>query len=207
MPGMARLAYPDVIPVPESVRFPVELEPPAGFRADDPTTWPPAEGRLEWVGGRLFFMPPCGGVQQAVAIDVAVILRTWSEGHPEFLVGGNEAGMLLGGDVRAAEAAVWEWARVGRLTDHYLRVPPVLAVEVAGREENEPALRAKARWYIDHGVCGVWLVLPRSRDVVVLTAAGSDSRHRSGEALPPVAALPGLAPQVDRFFAQLRRSR
>lgn len=50
-------------------------------------------------------MPPGADVQQEVAADVVLILRSWSEQHPEFVVGGNEAGMKLGGDIRAADAA------------------------------------------------------------------------------------------------------
>ena len=204
MPPMARLAYPDVIPVPESVRFPVELEPPKGFQPEDPASWPDVEGRLEWVGGRLLFMPPCGDVQQGVAVSVAVVLGTWGEAHPEFFVGGNEAGMLLQGDVRGAGGAVWRFEDLGRLTGGYVRIPPLLAVEVAGREEGEPELRTKATWYFAHGVGVVWIVLPHSREVVVLTMEGHDSRHGSGSTLPPIDALPGLAPPVDRFFSQLR---
>lgn len=83
-----------------------------------------------------------------------------------------------------------------------MRVPPILAVEVGGREEGEPELRAKAQWYLAHGVAVVWLVLPKSRDVLVVTAGG-ESRHRPGERLPPHPALPGLAPAVERFFRQL----
>jgi hypothetical protein len=33
--------------------------------------WPAVAGRLEFVGGRLLFMPPCGELQQQTAIDVA----------------------------------------------------------------------------------------------------------------------------------------
>jgi len=99
--------YPETIPVPGSVRFPIELEPPAGFRPEEPETWPRVEGRLEWVEGRLLYMPPCGDVQQLVAASAVGILVPWGRERPGFVVGGNEAGMLLAGDVRGAEAAVW----------------------------------------------------------------------------------------------------
>ena len=42
-------------------------------------------------------MPPCGGVQQVVVVDVLTTLRLWQESHRDFFVGGNEAGMLLAG--------------------------------------------------------------------------------------------------------------
>jgi Uma2 family endonuclease len=105
---------------------------------------------------------------------------------------------------RAAAAAIWRRAAVGR--DAGLRfVPPVLAVEVAGRDEREPALRDKARWYLGVGVPLVWLVLPEEREVVVVTAAG-ESRHGRGERLPADPRLPHLAPAVDDLFFQISRT-
>jgi hypothetical protein len=80
------------------VRFPIELR-PAGFRPEQSSTWPDADGQLEWVEGRLSYMPPCVDLQQDVAVDVVHTLRTWSETHSEFVVGGNEAGMKLGGNI------------------------------------------------------------------------------------------------------------
>jgi hypothetical protein len=147
-------------------------------------------------------MPPSGGIQQFVAVDVVEVLRTWSKEQPEFIVGGNEAGMILGGDVRAADAAVWRRDALGEIPPGYLRVPPILAVEVAGVEEGEPELRAKAAWYLAHGVALIWLVLPATREVVVLSST-SESRCREIDRLAPQPALPGLEPEVREFFIQL----
>jgi Uma2 family endonuclease len=200
--SMALEAEPTTVPVPSSVRFPVELEVPPGFDPDEPTTWPQVEGRLEYVQGRLLFMPPCGDLQQGVATGVAVVLGTWGEEHPEFFVGTNEAGVRLGKDTRAAEGAVWRRSEMGSLTGKFIHVVPILAVEVAGEADGEAELREKANWYVLHGVQVVWLLLPRSREVIVLRADG-ESRHDIGDRLPPHASLPGLTPAVERFFRQL----
>jgi Uma2 family endonuclease len=183
------------------VRFPVELR-PTGLNGDDPRTWPEAEGRLEWVQGRLLYMPPCADIQQDVAVDLVHVLRSWSEGQPSFVVGANEAGMKLGQDIRAADAAVWRRAEVGPSTGRLRHAPPVLAVEVAGQDEDEQSLRGKAAWYVRHGVAIVWLILPESREVIVL-GSGADARYAANADLPPDPRLPGLAPNVARFFAQL----
>lgn len=183
------------------VRFPVELR-PAGFSPDDLTTWPNVEGRLEFVGGRVLYMPPCADIQQEVAVDVVHILRGWSAHHPEFVVGANEAGMKLGADIRAADAAVWRRAAVGPATGRLRHSPPVLAVEIAGRDDDEPALTEKADWYLGHGVAVVWIVLPETREVMVLEQAGR-TRASGSEHIAPHPALPGLAPAVASFFAQL----
>jgi Uma2 family endonuclease len=192
----------ETIVVPASARFPIELEPPKRFRPEDETTWPPVAGRLEWVGGRLLYMPPCGDLQQLVTMSAAGILMGWQRDHRDFVVGGNEAGMILGGDVRGADAAVWRRIERGPTTGGYVRVPPILAVEIAGQGEDEPALREKASWYLGHGVELVWLVLPRPRDLVLITREHA-SHHRPGDRLPSHPALPGLEPNVAEFFAQL----
>jgi hypothetical protein len=63
-------------------------------------------------------------------------------------------------------------------------------------------LQEKAAWYLARGVKIVWLVLPATREVVVVTAGGM-TRYGEGDALPTHPELPGLAPDVYRFFRQL----
>lgn len=148
-------------------------------------------------------MPPCADEQADVVFSVNQILGAWLKHNRAYVGATNEAGMILGGSVRAADAALW---RRADLTEHtrgtLRRVPPVLAVEVGGQDEDEVALREKASWYLDHGVRIVWLVLPSPRQVIVLTANGSVT-YKSGTRLEPSPVLPGLAPPVKTFFAQL----
>src|SRR5437867_10253410 len=127
----------DVVPVPASVRFPVELTPPAGFDPERVETWPHVEGRLEWVEGRLLYMPPCARLQAETVVDVVAALALWVRDHSEFVVWTNEAGMRLGDDTRAADAAVWRRSDPGVQTPGVARSAPVLAVEVGGRDETE----------------------------------------------------------------------
>ena len=188
-----------------NVRFPVELR-SAAFDPSDLSTWPEAEGRLEWVGGRLLYMPPCADVQQEVAADVIHLLRSWSESHAEFVVAGNEAGMKLGNDGRAADAAVWRRADVGPPVGRLRRTPPVLAVEIAGEDESEQVLRNKAHWYLANGAAIVWIVLPEQREVLVLQLE-QEFRCAGGARLPAAPQVPGLVPEVDRFFVQLEGHR
>jgi hypothetical protein len=130
------------------------------------------------------------------------VLRDWAGTSREFVIGGHEAGVLLGDDVRAAEAAVWLRASVHPVEKKFPRVPPVLVAEVAGRDEGEASLLAKARWYLARDVPIVWVLLPDTREVVVVTAGGV-TRHRGDETLPPHPALPDLARRAPAFFVQL----
>lgn len=199
--------YREMISVPRATRFPVDLKPPPGFRPGDPATWPKVVGKLEYVGGRLIYMTPSGDIQQDVTGSVAGLLDRWLDEHPEYTFGTNEAGMMLGGEVRAADAAVWARKDLGPYSGGYRRVPPILAVEVAGAQDEETALLDKAAWYLEHGAKTVWLVLPGSREVLVLRPGTEPKtevkRHGEHERLPPDAALPGLTPKVSRFFKRL----
>jgi len=190
--------------VPASVRLPVELTPPEGFDPARVETWPDVDGRLEWVAGRLLYMPPCGQRQAETVTDVVITLGSWARSHPEFVVGTADAGLDTEKDTRGADAAIWRRADVRPVTGSFSTVPPLLAVEVAGRDERERELREKARWYLDARVPIVWLVLPEDSEVVVMTPDG-ESRHRSGDRLPADPRLPGLAPAVDDFFLQISR--
>jgi Uma2 family endonuclease len=196
----ASTAYADVTVVPRiALRLPLPLPLPDGFEVARETTWPAVTGRLEFVGGRLEYMPPCGEVQQRTAADVLTELNLWRRQHPEFVVGGNEAGMLLGGEVRAADAAVW---RAGAAEDGFARVAPVLAVEIAGVDDTPELLRHKARWYLGHGVPTVWIVLPQTRSVEVVTVGGV-TNVGGEERLPEPTGLPELTPVAAEFFRQL----
>ena len=185
------------------VRFPVQLR-TEGLDVSQPSTWPLLEGRLEYVGGRLLYMPPCADYQKDVAVDVAYLLRSWSDQRPEFIVGGNEAGMKLGQDLRAADVAVWRAVDAGTRRGRVRTAAPVLAVEIAGEDEEERVLRDKARWYLEHGVVVVWLVLPASREVVALTSSG-EARFARTDRVAAHPLLPGLEPEVTQFFVQLDR--
>lgn len=190
------------IELPRAIRFPVEMIPPVGFDPEEPATWPRVDGHLEFVDGRLWYMPPCGQDQQQTVADVVVTLGVWSRAHPGFVVGTNEAGMRLLGSTRGADAAVWSRDALGPSTTNLPRVPPVLAVEVAGQDDTEDHLQGKASWYFTAGVRVVWLVLPATREVVVLTPAG-EARFGHDARLPEHPALPGLAPAVRELFVQL----
>lgn len=188
--------------MPRAVRFPIEFIPPDDFAPEHLDTWSSVAGRMEYVEGRLLYVPPCEETQQYTVTDVVITLGAWVRRHPEFLPGTNEARMYLNDSIRAADAAVWRRSDVGQVRRGLPRVPPVLAVEVAGEDESEAALRAKAQWYIEAGVASVWLVLPETREVVVIRSTET-RRFHLGETIAPDPKLPDLAVPGAELFVQL----
>jgi Uma2 family endonuclease len=195
----ASTAYAPITIVPRiAVELPLVLPLPDGFDVEHHETWPRVVGRVEYVDGRLRYMPPCGKNQQRVAVDVVTELNLWRREHVEFIVGANEAGMLLGGEVRGADAAVWRGGEAAN--NEFARTPPVLAVEICGEDEPVETLLVKAAWYLEHGVEIVWTIVPDTRRVHITTASGTIVVT---ERIPESSLLPGLAPLVASFFRQL----
>src|SRR5258708_30678147 len=105
---MAVPMYGELVSVPRAaIRLPLEVPVPDGVAVDRPETWPLVEGEIEFVGGKLYYMPPSADIQQDTSADVVTTLGVWRKTHREFVVAGNEAGMLLGGEARGADAAIW----------------------------------------------------------------------------------------------------
>lgn len=200
---MSQARYDELIQIPRAVRFPVELLVPAQFDEERPETWPRVVGRLEWLDGRLLYMPPCGDLQQASVTDVVVTLGSWVRAHPGFFLGTNEAGMRLGGATRAADAAIWRRSDI-ELGGGLPRKPPLLAVEVGGTDDPEEMLLEKSSWYLSVGVPVVWIALPESREVIVASAQGQ-GRFAGDELLPAHPALPDLQVRASDFFFQISR--
>ena len=69
-------------------------------------------------------------------------------------------------------------------------------------QETAPPPAGVAPRPLEEKLAAVWLALPKTLEVVVVTAAG-ETRHATGDRLPPHPALPGLEPPVERFFRQL----
>jgi Uma2 family endonuclease len=196
--------YDETLVLPRAVRFPIEMIPPEGFDAERLETWPRVAGRFEFVEGRLLYMPPCGDEQQDTVTDVVIALGAWVRSHTGFVLGTNEAGMRLAGATRAADAAIWSRTDAGAYTGGLRRVPPILAVEVAGDATNdsESALLDKASWYVRAGVKSVWIVFPESRMLIIVSSEGTTRLSRN-DRVPERPELPGLTPTVADFFVQM----
>jgi Uma2 family endonuclease len=194
--------YAETIVPRAAVTFPLKVPRPDDFDPARLESWPRVVGRLEYVDGELWYMPPCGEEQQETTADVVRVLTTWRQHHREFVVGTNEAGMLLAGAVRGADAAVWRKQDLGTSSGGLRKAPPVLAVEVAGLEDTLTHLSEKAAWYLDRGVAVVWLLFPSERTAHVITRDG-ETILQADDTFPSHAALPGLAPRVREMFEQL----
>ncbi|MBL8936924.1 MAG: hypothetical protein JNM69_20355 [Archangium sp.] len=195
---MSAEAYEDFIPVPRAARLklPLAIDRPEGFVVSAPESWPHVQGRLEFYDRRLWFIPPCGDEQQDVAVSVVSALHGWARKSGAYVVGGNEAGILIDGEARGADAAVRLRTSLPPRTGRFRTCP---GRRSCGLDEDEADLRRKAQWYFANGV----KLLPRTREVVVLTKGGRTRRVKNGDAIPPTPLLPGLSMRARDCFDQL----
>lgn len=80
----------------------------------------------------------------------------------------------------------WRRADLGAYDGSLRRVPPVLAVEVAGADDgdSETALREKAKWFLHVGVSVLFRSRPRSGgnwDISVKQVAGGEAVNRTAD--------------------------
>jgi len=75
-----------------------------------------------------------------------------------------------------------EWDRACD-EDDYVRLPPVLAVEVLSPANTKPAVEKKVNLYLNNGVQEVWLIHPKQQTVVRVTA-GKRSTVKGQVSLP-----------------------
>jgi Uma2 family endonuclease len=148
-------------------------------------------------------MPP-GGLHGIVASEIVVRLHTWARGGPRGHVG-VESGFLLtrnpdtvrGPDVfyvgpeRTPDAGVPET---------YWEVAPDLAVEVVSPGEGADDVREKVRDYLAAGTRLVWVVYPRTREVVVHTPDSLSRAYGEGDTLEAFDALQGFTCAVAELF-------
>lgn len=164
----------------------------------------PEDGRrCELVHGEVVETMPPGAKHGAIAARMSRLLLNWLENGPGGYVG-VEAGFMLARDpdtVRAPDVAYVAAARIpaGGVPEGFWPLAPDLAVEVVSPAEAADEVREKVRSYLAAGVLEVWLVFPRTREVLIHTPDGIGRAYDATAALTS-ALLPGfVCPLADLF--------
>lgn len=164
--------------------------------------------RLELVEGELVIMSPAGGAHGAVALRWGASLLAFVEAHDLGYVTAAETGFILhrsadGKDVvRAPDAAFIAKERLpDGLPEGFVPLAPDLAVEVVPPTDTAEDIQAKIADYLKYGVRLIWFGYPRSKTVIVQTAAGAIIK-RIGDVLDGGDVLPGFSLPVSAIFKE-----
>ncbi len=148
-------------------------------------------------------MPP-GGRHGVIAAILCGLLRLWARSGPRGVVG-VESGFVLGRNpdtVRGPDVFYVRQTRlpVGGIPEGFWEISPDLAVEVISPSETAEEVREKVRDYLASGTPLVWVIYPRTEEVVVHTPDGLARSLAAGDTLDAPDVLSGFSCPVGELF-------
>lgn len=165
----------------------------------------PGSRHQELVRGEVVDSMPPGGVHGVVALAIGMLLRIWAKQGLGGAVG-VESGFIVeeGPDtVRGPDVYYVRPERVPEdgAPEGFWQIAPDLAVEVVSPSDTAEEIRAKVREYLEAGSAAVWVVYPRTRELIAHTPDGLARTYAAGATLEMPELLPGLALAVSDIFS------
>jgi Uma2 family endonuclease len=165
---------------------------------------PETEMHRALVRGEVVETMPPGGKHGGIALATGTQLRLWAKGGPGGYVG-VESGFILARDPDTVRGPDVYYVRAERIPstgvpDAFWDIPPDLAVEVVSPDDSATEVREKVREYLDAGVPMVWVMYPRSREVIVHTSDGLARAYGPDDVLEGLDLLPGFRCRVAELF-------
>ena len=149
-------------------------------------------------------MPP-GGRHGVIAASLCMLLRGWARSGRHGVVG-VESGFVLDHNpdtVRAPDVFFIRSARIPPrgIPETFWQLSPDLAAEVVSPTETAQDVREKVRDYLAAGTPLVWVLYPRTQEIVVHTPDGLARTLGVGDTLSAPDVLPGFSCAVAELFA------
>lgn len=179
---------------------------PTLMTANDLWQMPDDGQKYELVAGELIQMPPSGFLHGTIAMSLGGIIQDYVRKQELGAVCAAETGFKLRehpDTVRAPDVAFVSQERIlaqGRPEKFWVG-PPDLAVEVVSPNDRFDDVVGKAQEYLTAGVRLVWVVLPRTKSVMVYRPSGEVQLLREHEELSGEEVLPGFRCHVGHIFA------
>lgn len=165
---------------------------------------PETEMRRELVHGEIVETMPPNGRHGVIAAQLVALLLQWARQGKHGVIG-VESGFVLGNlpdVIRAPDVYFVSAQRVPEtgVPDTFWQIPPDLAVEVVSPSESAADVQEKVRDYLQAGTPLMWVVYPRSKQVVVHTADGVARTLAGDDQLVSPDILPGFSCTVHQIF-------
>lgn len=146
----------------------------------------PAGTNRELVRGEVVETMPPGGRHGAIAVALAILLRSWAQRMGGYV--GVEADYVLGRSPDTVRGPDVSYVRADRIPtsgvpEGFWVLAPDLAVEIVSPSETADEVRAKVRDFLDAGTPLVWTIYPRSSEVVMHTPDGVARTYRGEDVL------------------------
>jgi len=165
---------------------------------------PETDKHLELVRGQVVELPFLSARAGVIAAKIAARLKQWEEQKRCGYVG-LPAGCILSRNPDTVRTPkVWficaDRVPPTGVPDTFWHIAPDLAVEVVSWSESAADVQEKVRDYLHAGTALMWIVYPRSRQVVVHTADGVARTLSGDDALLSDDVLPGFRCTVTEIF-------
>lgn len=165
---------------------------------------PETDMRRDLVRGEIIERMPPGGQHGAIASELNAQLRTWAKAGPKGCVG-VESGFVLGRSPDTVRSPDVFYVRAERIPptgipEGFWELAPDLAVEVVSPSESAADVRDKVRDYLSAGTQLMWVIYPRSREVIVHTPDGLAKTYSHDDQLAGFEVLPGFTCTVASLF-------
>jgi Uma2 family endonuclease len=165
---------------------------------------PPTERQRELVRGEVVETMPPNARHGRLAVKIAVRLETWSEQGKHGVVG-VESGFTLSKNPDVVRFPDVYFIRAERVPptgvpDAFWTIAPNLAVEVVSPSESAADVQEKVRDYLQAGTPLMWVIYPRSEQVVVHTTDGVARTLSGDDLLASSDVLPGFGCTVRQIF-------
>ena len=165
----------------------------------------PGSRHQELVRGEIVETMPPGRKHGKLALKIGKHIDNWIEQG-----GGGEAGVESGfilvrepDLVRSPDIYYVRAERIpeGEVFEGFWQIAPDLAVEIVSPGDTAEEVRTKVREYLDAGTSMVWVVYPRSREVIVHTPDGLARTYGPEATLETPSVLPGFSCPVNAIFS------
>ncbi|HEY0602505.1 MAG TPA: Uma2 family endonuclease [Herpetosiphonaceae bacterium] len=173
--------------------------------AEDLWLLPVTNTRRELVRGEVIEAMPPGGRHGAIVVVLAMLLRLWVQKSTGGYVG-VEAGYILSRNPDTVRGPDVSFVRAERLPssgipEGFWALAPDLAVEIVSPSETAEEVREKVRDFLSAGTPLVWVVYPRTQEVIIHTVDGLARTYSSDDLLEDPQVLPGFSCRVAELFA------
>ena len=159
---------------------------------------------LELVRGEVVKTMPPSKEHGMIAVAIARFLSNWSQQGGVGKVG-VESGFILATNpetVRGPDVyfVSTERAKSDENSGAFWTIPPDLSVEVVSPSESAEDVRDKVRDFLAAGTPLVWVVYPRTREIVAHTPDGVARTYSIDDTLEFPDVLPGFSCKVSEIF-------
>ena len=159
------------------------------------------------VRGEVYETMPPGGRHGLVAAILSMLLRLWAKNGPHGCVG-VESGFLLTRNPDTVRGPDVFYIRADRIPstgipEGFWMIHPDVAVEVVSPNETAEDVREKVRDYLTAGTPLVWVIYPRTQEVVAHTPDGLARTYSRDEILDAPTILPDFTCAVNTLFEDM----